>query len=621
LPYLSGGTTIVWFPRPARDPHPKMTTTEHHLELARQSFAARDFAATIGHLGEALFTDPLDGAAQQAAYYVLPQLPDPLGLTAVDDQSPPARVAVHAMALALSHDFTQAIELLCRLALGDPTKPYLSWVEQWLAHHPAAVLLEFRRVGPLLGKLPDAFAEPIGPDDPSWETLRAATAVVKKLAETFSDRPSLRALQAKLLRRGKRYDEALALAEATKEDDPRLGALLAAWSLREMGRLDEAIAAFEEAHSLDEDDDIIIDIGDLQLDNGRFEQALQTYRRLAQGSERLPWAIASHAAASFLATSDPAHDLELRQLAEQGNPRAKELYDLLHAFAEALPNPRDLTCDIVQSVQRSFASQPGQGSPHEPAVLAISVTSIESPSTSLALAAAAALHQSYVRLDVTAEKVASPDPRWPLLMALGSAGDVVYEQFPLWRYDGTRPVPGAPPPPAGIVEVVARLASSPFEWRAWQERAAQAGPSLVAYLPGLLSALVHPPPPPAATLDASQWVFRYQVAGALLLGRLDDGWGESQRRRGLFALAHGPIDWLVSAALPALGLVFAEEPSSRGEIWQLFEHLARRIPDIGYCCYRAPLAATTMRLPGLDPALRGAAFVRLVEATRKPFRG
>jgi tetratricopeptide (TPR) repeat protein len=349
-----------------------MTTTEHHLELSRQSFAARDFVATIGHLGDALFVHPQDGAAQQAAYYVLPQLPDPLGLTAVDEHAPPARVAMHAMALALAHDFTQAIELLCRLALADTTKPYLAWAEQWLLHHPSAVLLDFRRVGPLLGKLPDAFAEPIGPTDPSWETLRAATAIVTKLAQTYPDRPSLRALQAKLLRRGKRYDEALALAEATKEDDPRLGALLAAWSLREMGRVDEAVAAFEEAYSLDEDDDILIDIGDLQLDNGKFAQAVETYRRLPPGSERLSWAIASHAAASFLASSNPAHDQELRQLAEQGNPRAKELYELLHAFAEALPNPRDLTCDIVQSVQQSFAAQPGQGSPQEPAVLAIS---------------------------------------------------------------------------------------------------------------------------------------------------------------------------------------------------------------------------------------------------------
>lgn len=598
-----------------------MTTTEHHLELARQSFAARDFAATIGHLGEALFANPLDAAAQQAAYYVLPQVPEVVSLTAVDEQSPPARVAIHAMALALAHDFTTAIEALCRVTTADTTKPYLTWVEQWQLHHPAALLLDFRRVGPALARLPDAFDQPIGPDDPSWETLRAATAVVTKLAETFSDRPSLRALQAKLLRRGRRYDEALSLAAATREEDPRLGALLAAWTLREMGKVDEAIAAFEEAHSLDEDDDIIMDIGDLQLDNGRFEDAIQSYRRLGEGSERLSWAIASHAAASFLATGNPAHDLELRRLAEQGNPRARELYDLLHAFAEVMPNPRDLTCDVVQSVQQSFASQPDQGTAQEPAVLAIAVTSIESPSASLALGCAAALHRSHVRLDVTAEKVANPDPRWPLLVAMGNPQDVVYEQFPLWRYDGTRPVVGAPVPPQGIVDVVASVASTPFEWRAWQERAAQAGPGLAPYLPGLLAALVHPPPPPSPSLEVCQWVFRYQLAGALIVGRLDSGWAESQRRRGLFALAHGPVDWLLSAALPVLGLVFAEEPSAQGEIWQLFDQLRRRVPDIGYCCYRAPLAAVTMRLPGLGLDQRRDAFARLVEATRRPFLG
>ena len=54
---------------------------------------------------------------------------------------------------------------------------------------------------------------------------------------------------------------------------------------------------------------------------------------------------------------------------------------------------------------------------------------------------------------------------------------------------------------------------------------------------------------------------------------------------------------------------------------QIFAALRQRVPDIGYACYRAPLEAVSMRLPGIDEKTRREAWTRLVKATHKPYLG
>jgi hypothetical protein len=155
----------------------------------------------------------------------------------------------------------------------------------------------------------------------------------------------------------------------------------------------------------------------------------------------------------------------------------------------------------------------------------------------------------------------------------------------------------------------------------WLTTLSYMGPSFVGQLPALLSALMHPSLPPQPSFDAIDWTWRWQLATALLISKLDTGWNGSQRRLGLLAMAHGPVDWVVSASIVAMGLVFAECPESRPELSQLFGALRKRTPDIGYCAYSAALEATTMRLPGIDEASRRAAFRRLVQVEKKPFLG
>ncbi|MCB9613056.1 MAG: hypothetical protein H6722_11435 [Sandaracinus sp.] len=117
-----------------------------------------------------------------------------------------------------------------------------------------------------------------------------------------------------------------------------------------------------------------------------------------------------------------------------------------------------------------------------------------------------------------------------------------------------------------------------------------------------------------------EWTWKCQVAAALLVTKLDAGWNGSERRSGLCAMVHGPIDWTISAALPCLGLVYAECPEARDELRQIFDALRQRVPDIGYACYRAPLEAVTMRLPGRrrEGAPRGVDAAREGDAEALP---
>lgn len=596
-----------------------MGVLEDHLAASQRAFAARDAQTGLRELSLAFAIDPFDTPALQLAYSVMPQIPNVVELTKLTNQTPPAMVAMHAMALGLSHQWSRAIDLLFRLGANEP-QPYLMWAEQWMGTHPSAQLLDLGVVGPSIARFGDSFEDPIDPSDKRHENLTAGIAVVKKLSEVMAQNQGLRVMHAKLLRRAKRFDEALALAAQTKQRDAHFGTMMTAWCLRDMDRMPEAIGAFHEAYRIQPDHDVLLDIGDIHLDRGELEQAIEAYRMVPPNAERASWALPSALCAQYLLTRDPALDAQLRSLADQKNDRALGLWELVHAYAEHQPLPRDLTAGIVRDVQAMFRDKP-TGTPQQPAKLDVNISSIESPSVSLAFQLAATMGRSHAVLNVTAEKEARPDPRLPLMQAIGRGPDGMYQAFPIWVYESTRARVNAPPPPPDAVAAISRVVSAPFDWSAWSRLAPEIGPTFRGKSNGLVAALVHPAPPADPTRDAIEHVARWQLAIALLLLRLDEGWGTSERRGGLLAMVHGPLDWLHSAALPALGIVYAETPESRGELQQIFAALRQRIPDIGYAPYRAALEAVTMRLPDISEPDRRAAWARLTKATRKPYLG
>ena len=120
------------------------------------------------------------------------------------------------------------------------------------------------------------------------------------------------------------------------------------------------------------------------------------------------------------------------------------------------------------------------------------------------------------------------------------------------------------------------------------------------------------------------------MAAAFLVAQYDasEPWMESQRRRALVAVAHGPTDWTTTAAILALTAVALETPEALSDIrlflleyadhslaeYRVLLNLFATSPfffllnnslflksGTGYCCYRAPLVKCLLRLPDLRP--------------------
>jgi hypothetical protein len=115
--------------------------------------------------------------------------------------------------------------------------------------------------------------------------------------------------------------------------------------------------------------------------------------------------------------------------------------------------------------------------------------------------------------------------------------------------------------------------------------------------------MVHPPRRPDGIMIWT-WLHRVQVAAAFICAHLDDGWQGSLRKRVLFSLAHGPLDWTVEAALVALAQIAREEPATVPDIGALYLELFHALPDRGGIPYLNALMMAATTLPSPPPVLR-----------------
>ncbi len=155
--------------------------------------------------------------------------------------------------------------------------------------------------------------------------------------------------------------------------------------------------------------------------------------------------------------------------------------------------------------------------------------------------------------------------------------------------------PAVPPPDPGTVQAIAEIANTGYAVPEWAERAAQLGPRFGGRPDALVSVLAHGAPLPRGR-EPFDWLMRVQTVAALVLAYLDGGWFGSRRRRALFHLALGPVDWPVQAAIIALHHVAQTIPETRDDIEQLFVLLQGNAARNGYTCYAPALATLWLQL-------------------------
>jgi tetratricopeptide (TPR) repeat protein len=497
--------------------------------------------------------------------------------------------ALRAWMLERAERLGEAAPLLLRAQAAAPDTDYLSLVERWLASPERCARLEPESLVPALhavnGQMPEmrgrllVLAERVLGVHAQSDHLSFAICIFRRQQ---GDLPG-----------------ALELAQARVAERPGYWPHVAlGTALRYAGQVEEAILQFESALEFEADDVAArLDIGDLRLELGDEDAALEQYQAVLAREPQHPWATAS---ALYLRARRPGGQAAATQLlalarAHPDQDRAQYLATTLAPFWFALP-PRPEAS--IQGLAQALAT--GQRAK------AMGLSSYEAPSAIRAMRAA--LGDASADFEISFAEIPRPDPRDPI-------GQVPYV---LWKFPRSGPfglgrraiegTPGVAAPAPAHAALIAALAAGGFDRDAWWEGAA----AVVAELGGetaratALGCMLHTPPCPRAELSWWTWVFQVQVAAAFVLARLERGWQPGLRRDALRSLVHGPVDWITTAALVALAEIVRREPEARAGSLELLAGALDLRPQspVVYMCIVEPCAHLLGRLEDLPADLR-----------------
>lgn len=246
-------------------------------------------------------------------------------------------------------------------------------------------------------------------------------------------------------------------------------------------------------------------------------------------------------------------------------------------FVDFFPGVGDATASFAFIAMRRAAGSPDAADGDR---VTTTVTHIESPSVQIAWRLRMAEIGIALPYCPFYESVQEPDPRTP-------KADV---PFSLWTYEGTAARPNMGEPDPRVSEALAAIATTRYHLPTWADKAGvaaqQLGPQWAQHL---LAGMLNPPPAPDH-IHPLDWVPRVQIAAALVIAWHGDGLGT------LRALALGPVDWVVDAAILALSELAVRNPAVRGDIEKLFGFLRAQVPKDGYTTYTYPLVEAWLRL-------------------------
>ncbi len=571
-----------------------------HVEIARQSLSAGDLARAIYHLGRALAEDPtqterlalLDQwiiAAGPSALELVP-LTDPQYFVTLEaaerlmregntpehrmeaipivGQHYHAKVAVHAYIQVSQGQVADGVKLLLNLIRVKPEILYVAWFERWqrLPGLPAA--LEPQLVLPVAVRIIQQFGGDYIFSAAKRTVIGYYLLLLQMARAAHPDDQVIGGLYSLVLRKVGRFSEAAAIASTLPGSYQTYVAL--AMAEKAQGHIDAAIAAYQQALRFDVDDVAARnDISSAYVDMGNLAEA----RRWCEESVRLDPADPFQQAAARLDyirilqdPSDAAALEDLRRLSQRQRSAMHTLYLLDAEYIGRLPGSYEAIMNlwrgVMERVVRSELTITGEQ-------LKIGLSSLESPSARLALQRSAANYDATITLDAANNAV--PDPRLPLR-------PVTYQ---LWRYEGTDPIPNVPAPTPTIAGEIARIAQIPFALDRWHGPARDLGRRLgTSAIIDLLGAMAHPPAAPDGW-EEWDWIWAVQLAAALTLTAVDDGWEDSQRRKVLTDLAYGPMDWSGAAALMALAVLARQSATYAIAFDALCRDLWQRSPSEG----------------------------------------
>lgn len=558
---------------------------EGELSLARVALAEGDLSHAANHLAGAIAYAPtLPEVHELLATLAARSADGGLGLFPIEGDAYIGTVVAHAHLLARQNPIN-ALHLLAKASEFDPRRP---WADvAWVRAYPAETL-DPEALVHVFVTLIRPLAEPVP------EELQRANQIWLDLARrAVAGHPNQAVLHSVCSAVARRLgDTAVAVdwgRRGVELEENKLTLTWYAYALRTHGRLDEAVAVMNQARQkYPLDIDLWADVSSWLADAGRLDEALAiieeamrvdpTYDCGVHTAHRLRFWRDGDAATHLVALSD--------FMREQTQPSHEhtDLADCCRGRAW-LGQPAGATEAVINAMRQIPVEQRR--------VATMSVTQMEVPS------ALATVRRVWPGLELS-----FPDPTPDLVTPLR-------EGPPLWRFDGTRLVPGVPGPSAAAASLLAQTVSP-----AWDHPVAaydQALPLGELPVPELLSALVHPPARPDHYRDLPEeaWVRAVQsfaCLGVLHSRQLRDAAGDTRRSRELLTqLAYGVEDWVTEAALFGLAVAAWVDPTCRAEVAGIVQDryvAAARATEHHVVTILPSLAALVLIVPGIEESVR-----------------
>jgi tetratricopeptide (TPR) repeat protein len=559
---------------------------EYFIAKAELDNPSGNLSHGVAHLAELLRYDPACPEWRDLLEaYLARARGQEEGLLPESQQNYYAIEAVRAFIFARRGRLEEAVRLLNAVIQAKPDAGYMdAWGPGWLGtpgaveslprdvvlHAAASALMRFPEYPSLTCKQERCLSFYIG----VVQRMRAASG---------ADSVSIM-VEAGLLRKAGRFEEALAMALTAVEQNPDWRALMAlGLTLRAMGRTEEAEAAFRRGLAIESETIAAnLEIADMHLNLGEWARALAEYELVLQREPRHPWAYPSVLWCRWKMSESSSSLKELIGLAGESNGRADALLVEFRPYAGYIPEPQDALANVFRQVQEQHDGSP----PSASGPMNCRLNVLEAPSNQLPFKL---LLGGSLKMRV--ETVQTPDPR----AALGPA------PYVLWNYDGCDAEPALPPPSEDVARRIATVAmvrvANGELWAAASRAAARLGESGVAEI---LSVMVHPPAPPEG-VNALAWVVRVQWAAAFVIANLGSGWEGSPRRDALYSVLFGPRDWATQAAIAATARLALEMPAIAVDVGTAFERVGQGTPDEGYY-YQSALYWHWLSLPHLFEA-------------------
>lgn len=555
---------------------------EQELAVARVAEQQGDVKHAAFHVAAALFDDPTSFDAKAMALRLDEKQPGVFGAGGFAGE-----VAAAALVAVARGDVATGLTLTAQVAEVLPDLPWQTWLHEQIARAvatnvpvPATALA---RLGFGLGKHTLGLLH-LGPAK-ARAYARYADVLFAATAAPNGGDAMLCSAASSLARRAGQLDRAVALAERAHQSEPNNSnpLIMMALALRARGDVDAAAVAFARAAAVNGDPNgYAADRARCFFDAGRMQEALDLLETLPDKDTdlelRLTRAVCLTRGAVRRAAGDTVDvDAALRGLAQDA---ARFLGDrpidcdairrlvLGHGMAFGIA---EATVNAARQLPRSVV----------PTEVSISVTSMEAPSSRLALA----LHTGYgcaAKVDLKNERVPTPDPR-----------TVDDDGFSVWRFFETAPFPALPDPaPAVHARVDAIAGDDEVVWLPrWRARAVACADLDV----DVLCACFNNIPMPPIDVDAIDAVVRRQLAVACALSVTAAG------RARLLALLGGPVDWVTVAAVSALVEAVVDGDIEADVVARRLRLLVETRVHDGHCCLVGPLPSLVSRVPFVRP--------------------